>query len=154
MILFVVLLLVYAAFAYFSFFILRDIVGIKRLHFFFALFYVGEALLSLWVVHPLFLWPFKWGFFVLFLLCAGGIWRKRRWGYVLGLLLNLLALLLVFYITFYATEAILASCKEFGCLKIISPFLSALLTLLVVGFPTPFLIFALKRKEGAPQETL
>ncbi len=154
MILFIVLLLVYAAFAYFFFYILRDIISIKRLHFFFALFYLGEALVSLWVVHPLFLWPLQWGFFVLFLLCAIGIWRKRRWGYVLGLLANLLALLFMFYTTFYATKTILASCKEFGCLKVLSPFLSALLILLVVGLPTPFLLFALKGKEETPQNML
>lgn len=153
MILFIVLLLVYAAFSYFSFFILRDIVGIKRLHPFFALFYLGESFLSLFVTHPLFPWPFKLGFFVFFLLCAVGVWKKRRWGYFLGLFTNALAVLLVLAITFYATETILASCKEFGCLKIISPFLSALFTLIVVGFPTPFLLFALKGKEATPQNT-
>lgn len=154
MILFIIFLLVYAAFSYFSFFILRDIVSIKRLHSFFALFYLGESFLSLVAAHQLFPWPFKWGFFMLFLLCAIGVWKKRRWGYFLGLLVNLLAIILVLVITFQAAKTILASCKEFGCLKIIFPFLSALFALIVVGFPTPFLLFALRGKEEAPQNTL
>jgi len=153
MILFILLLVVYAAFTYFSFFILRDIVGIKRLYSFFALFYVGESFLSLLISHPLFSWPLQWGLCALFLVSALGIWKKRRWGYAIGLLANLIALILVLGITFYAIETIFASCKNFGCLKIISPFLSALLTAFVVGFPTPFLIFAIRGKETAPQNT-
>lgn len=150
MILFIVLLLVYAAFSYFSFFILRDIVGIKRLHSFFALFYLGESFLALWVVHDMFPWFFKWGFFALFLFCARGVWKKRRWGYVSGLLTNILAMLLVLVITLEAVKTVLASCSGFGCFAVASPFLSAFLTLLVAGFPTPFLLFALKGKEDTP----
>lgn len=153
MILFIILLAVYTAFAYFSFFILRDIVGIKRLYSFFALFYVGESFLSLLINHPLFFLPLQWGLCVLFILSAIGIWRKQRWGYALGLLTNLLALALILWITFYTIETIFFSCREFECLKIISPFLSALLTAFVVGFPTPFLLFAIRGKEATPQNT-
>lgn len=151
MILLILLLLVYISFAYFSFFILRDIVGIKRLHSFFAIFYLGEGFLSLWITHPLFSWPLKWGFFVFFLLCAMGIWKKRRFGYAIGLFANLSAMLVVLFITFQAVKTVLASCKEFECLEIILPFLAALLALIIVGLPTSFLLFALKRKEEIAQ---
>ena len=154
MILFILLLLVYAAFVYFSFFILREIVGIKRLHSFFALFYVGEGFLSLWIIHPLSTWPLKWGLVALFLLCARGIWKKQRWGYFLGLFANLVAIILTLFITLQTIKAVLASCQGFGCLEATIPFFSALLVLIVIGFPIPFLLFALKGKEEAPQNTL
>lgn len=153
MILLILLLLVYAAFAYFSFFILREIVGIKRLNFFFAFFYVGEGFISLLITHPLYAWPIKLGLVALFLLCARGIWRKRRWGYFIGFLANFSAAILTVFIAFQTTKAVLASCQGFGCLETAPPILSALVILVVIGLPNPFLFLALKGKEGISQNT-